>query len=89
MPIPPEANVRLKVEADITKRSKPVHSAKAALTRFGSVLPGHCRAPPNSTHGSSTSRLFPPRHGALVRDLRPLRIRIVNVRGTGYKLIVE
>ena len=40
MPIPPEANVRLKVEADITKRSKPVRSAKAALTRFGSVLRG-------------------------------------------------
>ena len=40
MPIPPEANVRLKVEADITKRSKPVRYAKAPLTRFGSVLRG-------------------------------------------------
>ena len=46
-------------------------------------------APANSTHGSSTARFFPPRHGALVRDLRPLRIRIINVRGTGYKLIAE
>jgi hypothetical protein len=44
LPIPPEANVRLKVEADITKRSKPVCSAKAALTRFGSVLRGAGRS---------------------------------------------
>ncbi len=48
MPIPPEANVRLKVEADITKRSKPVRSAKAALTRFGPVLRGTMR--PSELH---------------------------------------
>ena len=46
-------------------------------------------APANSSHGRSTARFFPPRYGALVRNLRPLRIRIVNFRGTGYKLIAE
>ena len=30
-------------------------------------------APANSTYGISTARLFPPRQGALVRDLRPFR----------------
>ncbi len=30
-------------------------------------------APTSSTYGSSTARLFPPRQGALVRDLQPFR----------------
>ena len=43
----------------------------------------------NSTYGSSTARLFPPRHGALVRDLRPFRsIAIIAIKfGLYCKLI--
>ena len=72
MPIPPEANVRLKVEADITKRSKPVRYAKAPLTRFGSVLRGTVR--PYELHSWQLHcKTLPYAPGAPVRDLRPFR----------------
>ena len=48
-----------------------------ALVPSSGALP----RPPNSTPGSSTARLFPPRHGALVRDLRPFRsIAIIAIK---------
>ena len=72
MPILPEANVRLKVEADITKRSKPVRSAKAPLTRFGDVLRGTMR-PYELYLWQLHCKTLPSAPGAPVRDLRPLR----------------
>ena len=75
MPIPPEANVRFRFKVDITKRSKPVRSAKAALTRFGSVLRGtmrpyelhlwqlHCKTLPAAPRRSGQRLAAVPRPG--------------------------
>ena len=69
------------VRADRYGRSAPVQdesgqSQFAALKlRSLALVPssGAQSAPANSTPGSSTASLFPPRQGALVRDLRPFR----------------
>ena len=69
------------VRADRYGRSAPVQdesgqSQFAALKlRSLALVPssGAQSAPVNSTPGSSTASLFPPRQGALVRDLRPFR----------------
>ena len=59
-------------------------TASSLRCRFAHSLwfrpPGHFRAPSDSTPGCSTARLFPPRQGALVRDLRPFRAPASPVR---------
>lgn len=62
------------------KRSSPLHSADAPFRRLGSVL----RHVPDSTHGSSTVRLFLPLPGAPVRDSRPFR-----APASRYRLLIK
>ena len=64
------------------KRSKPVRSAKAALTRFGSVLWGDDDFFNARSLQVLITRL---RH----RFSKDPRIQILNVRGVGYKLFAE